>query len=416
MNRNCFDEIPEFTESQYRFLIAWLRTVRVGQRTRVITTGNPPTTADGQWVIKYWGPWLDREHPNPAQPGELRWYVTDGDSDREVAGPDPVEVHGADGQTRYVKPRSRSFIPARVEDNPYYMRTGYVDVLDNLPEPLRSQMRFGDFQATAKDDPYQVMPTAWVVAAQARWKPDGHGGRPVTAAGCDPSRGGVDEFVVAKRHDEWVAPLEKHGAKEAPDGEAGARIVFQSVQAHGKIPVQIDIIGSAGSSVYDFAARIGVWAVAMNANVKSFRRDRSGKLGFVNKRSEWHWRMRELLDPASEQDLALPPDPQLRADLCAARWWPTPRGIQVEPKDDIKARLGRSPDRGEAVIYCCVDEHTVGTLEITTGAPVPDEMLSERERAERERARLAASERTVVDEIAKHGVFWPGSNGNGGMR
>jgi len=64
--------------------------------------------------------------------------------------------------------------------------------------------------------------------------------------------------------------------------------------------------------------------------------------------------------------VALPPDPELRADLCAPMWTLTPRGILIESKEDrvtetgvkvsgIKSRLGRSPDKGEAVVYCSIN-------------------------------------------------------------
>ena len=55
----CFDEIAHFLESQFRFLIGWMRTSVPGQRWRVVATGNPPTSAEGEWIIQYWGPWLD---------------------------------------------------------------------------------------------------------------------------------------------------------------------------------------------------------------------------------------------------------------------------------------------------------------------------------------------------------------------
>ena len=55
--------------------------------------------------------------------------------------------------------------------------------------------------------------------------------------------------------------------------------------------------------------------------------------------------------PFTGDDLALPPDREMRADLIAPRWKLTAQGIQIEEKDEIKARLGRSPDSGEAVIY-----------------------------------------------------------------
>lgn len=352
-----FDEIPDFTLSQYRFLGGWLRTSHIGQRTRIIATGNPPTTEEGQWVNVYWGPWLDPSHPNPAKPGELRWYIVDKDGkDVEVPGSDRVEMDG-----RMVQPRSRTFIPSMVEDNPIYIATNYTDVLDALPEPLRSQLRFGNFTAAQGDHPMQVIPRAWVVAAQARWRPDGGAGKTLSALGVDPSRGGQDEFAMARRYENWVDTLILHAAKEAPDGHTGAMLVARAVFMDRTVPVQIDVCGEAGPSVYDHAGRkpgggeeagFGLKAVGLNGARKSTRKDKSGSLKFFNKRTEWHWRMREALDPTSGLEIALPPDSQLRSDLCAPRWELTLTGqIKVELKEEIKKRIGRSPDRGEAVLY-----------------------------------------------------------------
>ena len=55
------------------------------------------------------------------------------------------------------------------------------------------------------------------------------------------------------------------------------------------------------------------------------------------------WKFREALDPNSGLDIALPPDPELMADLAAPTWELTTRGIQIELKEKIIKRLGRSP-------------------------------------------------------------------------
>jgi hypothetical protein len=55
---------------------AQYRTDDPRQRCRVVASGNPPTTAEGRWVIAEWAPWLDPQFPRPAQPGTLRWYTT----------------------------------------------------------------------------------------------------------------------------------------------------------------------------------------------------------------------------------------------------------------------------------------------------------------------------------------------------
>jgi len=80
----CFDELSEFMEQMYTFLTGWLRTTDPRQRTRIIGAGNPPTTVEGEWVIRRWSPWLDSQHKNPAKPGELRWFARLDDKDTEV--------------------------------------------------------------------------------------------------------------------------------------------------------------------------------------------------------------------------------------------------------------------------------------------------------------------------------------------
>ena len=61
--------------------------------------------------------------------------------------------------------------------------------------------------------------------------------------------------------------------------------------------------------------------------------------------------MREALDPEGDQDVCLFPDPELKADLCAPRWRVNLRGVQVDSKEDIIKRLGRSPDKGDSAVY-----------------------------------------------------------------
>lgn len=348
-----FDEITEFTETQFRFVTGWNRSTKPGQRCRVVCTGNPPHSADGEWVIEFWGPWLKADHPRPAKPGELRWYTTVKGKDVEQPNGDPVLIEG-----EWVKPLSRTFIPAKVQDNPFLIESGYVSRLQAMPEPLRSKMLYGDFTAGREDDAYQVIPSAWVRAAQKRWRERARPTTPMSALGCDPSRGGEDETVISRRHDNWFDELLCYPGESVPNGPAVATLILQARKDRCK--VQVDVIG-VGCSVYDQLEPIlkrGV--VGLNGAEGSDQRDASGQLGFINLRAEMYWKMREALDPSSGQDLALPPDPQLLADLCAPRWKLTARGIQVESKEDLAKRLGRSPDRGDAVIYAHAIKHIEG--------------------------------------------------------
>ena len=345
-----FDELPEFIEAMFRFVIGWNRTTIPGQRCRVVATANPPTDADGEWTIGYFAPWLDPNHRRPALPGELRFFTTIDGEDVEVESAEPLRVGG-----QLVVPRSRTFIPARLADNPILAATGYGSQLAALPEPLRSKLLFGDFSAGREDDAFQIIPSAWVQAAQARWKPRAEPG-PMHALGVDVARGGRDKTILAPRHANWFAPLQAHPGSSTPDGPLVATLVITAVGQH-LAKAQVDIIG-VGSSAYDSLRPVlKDRAVPMNASESSEKTDKSGQLGFVNRRAEWWWGMREALDPASGQDIELPPDNELRADLCAPRWKLTARGIQVEGKDEIKKRIGRSTDRGDAVVLANAIKH-----------------------------------------------------------
>ncbi len=57
---------------------------------------------------------------------------------------------------------------------------------------------------------------------------------------------------------------------------------------------------------------------------------------------------------ALRSQIALPPDTSLLADLASTKFTTTTVSgklvIQAERKEDVVARLGRSPDRGDAVV------------------------------------------------------------------
>jgi hypothetical protein len=345
-----FDEITHFSEEQFRFLIGWNRSTLPNQRVRVICTGNPPTDASGDWVIAFWGPWLDPLHPNPAQPGELRWYASDNGKDIERPDGEPFDqANERTGIVERVKPLSRTFIRAWLEDNKYLASTNYRATLQSLPEPYRSKLLLGDFSYGRADDSAQVIPTAWVLAAQQRWEPERPGW--VDAIGVDVGRGGGDKTVLAMRSGGWMDHLVVKPGSGTPNAQSIIQMIAQVIPTGHTPDLQIDVIG-VGAAVYDLAMLINYHAYAMNSANASFAKDRPGVLRFSNKRAEWWWKLRELLDPDSpEEPIALPPDRELLADLTAPHWEITLRGIKIESKDDVRDRIGRSTDRGDAVVY-----------------------------------------------------------------
>ena len=348
-----FDEAANMRENQVRFLLGWLRTTTPGQRCQALMTFNPPTTADGRWITQFFGPWLDKKHRNPAKPGEIRWFATIDGADTEVETGDQFEHNG-----ETITPLSRTFVPSKISDNPYLMGTGYMAQLQALPEPLRSQMLHGDFSAGMEDDPWQVIPTAWVEAAQARWRlPDKLA--PMDSLGIDVARAGKDQTVIARRHGMWFDKPMVYPGSATPDGPtvAGLAIAAQRDQA----VMHIDIIG-IGSSPYDFLNEANQQVVGVNVAESATGMDRSGRLKFRNQRSELYWRMREALDPTNNTGIALPPDSQLLSDLCAPTWKLVGSTIAVASREEIIDKIGRSPDYASAYVLALMDTPKRATI------------------------------------------------------
>ncbi|MAT59849.1 MAG: hypothetical protein CMF23_17885 [Ignavibacteriae bacterium] len=69
---------------------------------------------------------------------------------------------------------------------------------------------------------------------------------------------------------------------------------------------------------------------------------------FNNLRSQMYWQMREDL---KNGEICLPNDPDLISDLCAPTWKINDKVIIVEGKPEIRKRLGRSPNKGDAAVY-----------------------------------------------------------------
>ena len=203
----------------------------------------------------------------------------------------------------------------------------------------------GEFASSDEDG---LVPLAWVEAANERWREwheSGQPAGPLTTLGVDVARSGPDATVFALRHGSLVSELRRFRGE---DTMATAGRVAGILRAHGGRAV-VDVIG-IGAGVVDRLREQRVEVEPFNAAERTDATDKSGELGFVNKRSAAWWQLREALDPTNGEALALPPDDTLTGDLTAPHWRVVSGGkIEVESKDTIKGRLGRSTDDGDAV-------------------------------------------------------------------
>jgi hypothetical protein len=200
----------------------------------------------------------------------------------------------------------------------------------------------GNFHASDEDS---VIPLAWLELAIERWYDWDRAGRPSPGGplwtGVDVGRGG-DDSVLAHR-DGWAIVLAGNKRRDTMSQVAE----MQGLDGRAIV----DAVG-VGAGVYDRMRELGLRPLAYVGSARTTHRDRSGKFGFVNVRSAAYWNLRELLDPAYDPLLALPPDDLMISDLTTPTWQiisGTPPKYQVETKDKVVERLGRSPDRGDAI-------------------------------------------------------------------
>lgn len=339
-----FDEAGEFTRDQIFKLQAWLRSTIPGQRCRIILGSNPPRGGDGAWLIDEFGPWIDPLHPlYGAAPGELLWTIGVGDETHWVDGPGFYDVDGEEYEAL-----SRTFIPASLDDNPYLKDTGYRARLQSLPEPLRSQLLYGDFMSGREDDAYQVIPSEWVEAAMDRWDASGKD-KPMVVIGVDVAQGGKDKTVLAPLHSNWFAELTVVPGVETPTGvEVGALVISKR---RNNALIAVDCTGGWGGDTVGFLQRdnnIRCSKIVFSGGTGATTKD--GNQPLFNVRAEMYWRFREALNPLSGENIALPRSATLKAQLTASRWEPRGTKILIESKEAIKKRLGISPDEADAVV------------------------------------------------------------------
>lgn len=207
----------------------------------------------------------------------------------------------------------------------------------------------GEFHSSDEDG---VIPLSWIEAAMDRWRAWDEAGRPepgegLKVVGVDVARSGTDKTVLALRYGDIVTELRKAARQDTMQTAGRVKGILDATEGMAAV---VDVIG-IGAGVVDRLREQRMSVDGFNASAGTRRRDSSNELGFTNQRAAAWWNLREVLDPASGSQVALPPDDLLLGDLTAPHWRVASGGrIQVESKDDVKKRIGRSTDDGDAVV------------------------------------------------------------------
>jgi predicted phage terminase large subunit-like protein len=146
----CFDEVQEFSENQFWFMVSRNRSTS-GARSRIRCTCNPDADS---WLRTFLAWWIDPASGFAIKErgGVLRWFVRSGDSlvwgdSREEL----VQQFGAD-----CLPKSCTFIPAHIGDNRILLEKdpAYLSNLKSLPLVERARLLDGNWNVRATAGSY----------------------------------------------------------------------------------------------------------------------------------------------------------------------------------------------------------------------------------------------------------------------
>lgn len=201
-----------------------------------------------------------------------------------------------------------------------------------------------------------LIPRAWIELAinQAGCEGD------YKQSGLDVARFGRDKTVYAFRKGGLLYPLEQTEKMDTMEvtGWTRAKLERDKPDMHCT-----DVVG-LGAGVHDRLEEIQGegfddentdWSDCelIPVNVGESPTDKDSKEKFHNLRAQIFWYLRTLFKPdakTGKSQISIPNDPELKKQLQEIRYkYSSEKKIKIEPKDEMKKRLGFSPDKADAV-------------------------------------------------------------------
>lgn len=205
-------------------------------------------------------------------------------------------------------------------------------------------------------DPYAVIPFEAILKAHERWAVlDAPPINELLHIGVDVARFGDDDSVIQPRRGCWCPkPNVIHGQDTKAIAQM-VRIVAKSLR-RGSEPIRVKVDGiGVGAGVVDELRdkeaneKAGVELEVVDINVSEVADDQDK---YPNLRSQLWFDAAKWI----ETEAALEPDDEVESDLLAPRYTFDPKARQVvESKKEIKKRIGRSPDRADALVLAAYE-------------------------------------------------------------
>jgi hypothetical protein len=197
-----------------------------------------------------------------------------------------------------------------------------------------------------RQDANTLIPMPLIEAARLRRAEGCERYKPVW--GLDVARYGDDRTALCIRRHRKIEKIESWRGLDTMQTAGRIKYLFDEAATDDK-PTQIvvDVIG-VGAGVVDRLRELGLPVRALNVAESP-----AVKAKFHRLRDEMYWRGREWFEGLNVECEHM----EVGAELADVTYTYTSAGqIKVEPKDDIKERLGRSPDVGESLLLSLMED------------------------------------------------------------
>lgn len=222
------------------------------------------------------------------------------------------------------------------------------------PEDLCRVKVLGKFPKVGED---VLIPEQWIRAAQERYK-NYNGPIPGDfVLGVDVAGMGRDNSVILKRHDFIVPYINKFNSGGKAEHMKIAGKVKSDLDSSLNAVASIDTIGE-GAGVYSRLFEQGYEDRIISCKYSESAKDEhdkeltdiTGQYRFVNMRAYLFWCVRDWLDPKNKVNSMLNVSEAFIEEASEIKFSFRSDGrIIIEPKEDIKKRLGRSTDEFDAL-------------------------------------------------------------------
>jgi hypothetical protein len=223
------------------------------------------------------------------------------------------------------------FFPSLPRDNPYLPPDYEKHLRDTYPEDWVNRFLEGSWDELTGGD--TVIPSDWIRRAVNREIEN----EDKSLISSDIARYGDDEIVID--HLMGNRLVEQNVSYKQSLMETVGRIINARKKTRARLLVVDD--ASLGGGVTDRLAEMEEQVLPINGGSKAPQDDK-----FVNLKTEIWWHARDLFEKGN---VSIINDPILIRQLGAVKYHYRSNGkTVVESKEDLKTRLGRSPDRGDA--------------------------------------------------------------------